>query len=483
MEESKLLAHDTSNEKRATLLTRSWEIFGFGTQYAWILCLVHGSILFENADSMEWTHTVKALFLSGFALSYLVLYCVRKKEFFTLPNRAVTVSAGILGSLGTVLIVFPVEGLTGLAIIIVAALLVGMSSALLMTAGNKTWSQLRPERVMLHLAVSAFTASILYFVLLALPGFLSTSLACLLPGVGGFILSSTKKNKPRARSYRHIDSSADKSVTTRVLVYVAAFAAPMGFVVGAACGGDSESFVSLSIAIVAGIFLSSAFAFVCAIRLSPFIMLKRLSQAGVPIMVIGCILVIALPGYISWLGYTFIACGFALSDLFMWFINAELVSRSGRSSFEVLCRSCFIEWGFLAVGFMLASFFASQEIEGIGMPGMVLVLAMCGIVLTIINGFVFTPVNSMRIIEAREGDAGEERLESFCAVIAEQHNLSGRESEIMLYLASGRSVPYIQEKLTLSQSTVKTHVRNIYRKLSIDNKQALLDMIEEISIR
>ena len=42
MEEPKLLAHDTGNEKRATLFTRSWEMFGFGTQYAWILCLIYG---------------------------------------------------------------------------------------------------------------------------------------------------------------------------------------------------------------------------------------------------------------------------------------------------------------------------------------------------------------------------------------------------------------------------------------------------------
>lgn len=63
--------------------------------------------------------------------------------------------------------------------------------------------------------------------------------------------------------------------------------------------------------------------------------------------------------------------------------------------------------------------------------------------------------------------------------MAERYGLSVRESEVMVYLANGRSVPYIQEKLTISQSTVKTHVRNIYRKMGIGGKQALLDMVEK----
>ena len=49
----------------------------------------------------------------------------------------------------------------------------------------------------------------------------------------------------------------------------------------------------------------------------------------------------------------------------------------------------------------------------------------------------------------------------------------------MVYLANGRTVPYIQDKLTISQSTVKTHVRNIYRKMGVKGKQELLDVIEK----
>ncbi len=48
---------------------------------------------------------------------------------------------------------------------------------------------------------------------------------------------------------------------------------------------------------------------------------------------------------------------------------------------------------------------------------------------------------------------------------------------MFVLLARGRSGPFIQEELTLSQSTVKTHTRNIYRKLDVASKQDLLDLV------
>ena len=65
-----------------------------------------------------------------------------------------------------------------------------------------------------------------------------------------------------------------------------------------------------------------------------------------------------------------------------------------------------------------------------------------------------------------------------CTELAEEHDLTPREREILGYLARGRSLPYIRETLVLSKNTVGTHVRNIYRKLGIHSKQDLLDLFE-----
>lgn len=48
--------------------------------------------------------------------------------------------------------------------------------------------------------------------------------------------------------------------------------------------------------------------------------------------------------------------------------------------------------------------------------------------------------------------------------------LSQREIEVLGLLAAGRSNPEIAEDMTLSLHTVRTHVKNIYRKLGVNNR-------------
>ncbi len=63
-------------------------------------------------------------------------------------------------------------------------------------------------------------------------------------------------------------------------------------------------------------------------------------------------------------------------------------------------------------------------------------------------------------------------------LLASRYFLTEREADILALLFSGRSVPYIAEQLTVSPNTVKTHVRHIYAKLDVHNRQELLDLFE-----
>jgi DNA-binding CsgD family transcriptional regulator len=64
------------------------------------------------------------------------------------------------------------------------------------------------------------------------------------------------------------------------------------------------------------------------------------------------------------------------------------------------------------------------------------------------------------------------------AEISKAHGLTKRESEILVYLAHGRSQPYIRDALVLSKSTVASHVRHIYQKLGVHTRQELIDLFE-----
>jgi DNA-binding NarL/FixJ family response regulator len=84
--------------------------------------------------------------------------------------------------------------------------------------------------------------------------------------------------------------------------------------------------------------------------------------------------------------------------------------------------------------------------------------------------------NAMQVDDAdSEGDAaGDAHLDRF----ADSYGLTNRERDIFALFAEGRSAPYIAEMLVLSENTVKTHLRHIYTKCNLHNRQELLDAIE-----
>ena len=63
------------------------------------------------------------------------------------------------------------------------------------------------------------------------------------------------------------------------------------------------------------------------------------------------------------------------------------------------------------------------------------------------------------------------------AALVREYGLTIREQEILAPFCEGRSVPYIAKMLFLSENTVKSHLRHIYTKCEVHNKQALLDLV------
>lgn len=72
----------------------------------------------------------------------------------------------------------------------------------------------------------------------------------------------------------------------------------------------------------------------------------------------------------------------------------------------------------------------------------------------------------------------EELAEAHLDDFASAHRLSPREREILGLISKGRDVPYIEQELVLSKSTVKTHIRHIYEKCEVSSRQALIDLLQ-----
>lgn len=68
-------------------------------------------------------------------------------------------------------------------------------------------------------------------------------------------------------------------------------------------------------------------------------------------------------------------------------------------------------------------------------------------------------------------------LEERCRALGRARGLTAREQEVFEYLARGRNIRFVQEKLTVSYNTVRTHVSHIYAKLDVHSHQELIDLV------
>ncbi len=117
----------------------------------------------------------------------------------------------------------------------------------------------------------------------------------------------------------------------------------------------------------------------------------------------------------------------------------------------------------------------------------------CALLLVVVI-MIFLPVDEHHAADGTIFDAAEQAaapnvivevtttesdlLKARCQAVTKLYQLSPREEDVLEYLARGRNAAYIQEKLTISPHTVKSHIYNIYRKLDIHSQQKLMDFVE-----
>lgn len=81
--------------------------------------------------------------------------------------------------------------------------------------------------------------------------------------------------------------------------------------------------------------------------------------------------------------------------------------------------------------------------------------------------------------KAKEGPSEGARYRRRCDELAASCRLSPREREIVEYLGRGHTSTYIAKELVISESTVYTHTRNIYRKIGATSREDVIRMLSE----
>lgn len=103
-----------------------------------------------------------------------------------------------------------------------------------------------------------------------------------------------------------------------------------------------------------------------------------------------------------------------------------------------------------------------------------LVAAFGLIAVTLLSLLHYVASNDSSAVTASHETSRHEALAS----IAEAHRLTPREIDVATLVLQGHSIKTVAKLLYISDGTVQTHMKNLYRKLGLHSKQELVDLVD-----
>lgn len=170
--------------------------------------------------------------------------------------------------------------------------------------------------------------------------------------------------------------------------------------------------------------------------------------------------------------FIYVLSVFAARKLIVFLIwNTALLFSKRRQRMRVFILGIIsLELGFFAYFILKEAFNFFSIPESTVMP--VIVVVLLAVMLTRDLFVWFTE------IKKQSPDIGDKDEETFGA-LQQDYQLTAREAEVLVYLASGRNAEYIANKLVIAQTTAKSHISHIYQKMQINSQQQLMDIVED----
>ena len=454
-----------------------WRLLGLGFWQAWQMVVLCTREIVPPASEGAVEDNAVLILLVLMTVSYALVVLLSKRLAPFIARRDSFLMGGGLTALGTLLMPAGLElvaGTAGTALFLAGAAAAAFGNALLIIMWGELWSALATGRVGRHLYASYTFAFVLFFVAYALPHWVVVAYTAALPVISAAILSACKSEPRREPSVIPLDI---KTVPVgRLLACVFLISVVWGTsqgMLGPYAAGD-EYFMAKALLLAGG--------GIGAITLSMMLSQAPSEAAAlyrpvIPALVIGLILLLLEPMPYPFLGCGLIIMGVYCLDMLLMLVSTDVAFRgriSVAASFGVAILVA--RTGTLA-GTVLADWLPTLPAWSAQMHNDVFLLAV--LALAIIGMLFFTIADVQRLYVTPRTEVPNVSLEEKCAAIAHMCRLTNRESEVIVLLARGRSVPYISSELSIAQGTAKHHVSNIYRKVGVYDRQGLLDAIEQ----
>lgn len=454
-----------------------WRLLGLGFWQAWQIVAMCTDIVAPTSGKLFDQGNALLVLLVLMTGAYLaVVVASRRCAPFAGRRWSFGLAAGLMaaGTVGMPVAMELLEGGPGVAVFTVAAGAASLGNALLLIMWGELWSALATGRVGRHLYASYTFAFVLFFLIYFLPEPAAVAATTLLPLVSAAALYACRREPRREPSVVPLDVRTIP--VARLLFCLFTISVIWGLtqgIVGTFAEGDELHMPKALLLAGGGI---GAITLSMVVSSSPSEALT-LYKPVIPAMVVGIVLLLLQPAVYPFLGSGLIIMGVYCLDMLLMLVSTDIAFR-GRIpvalSFGVAIlttRAGTLVGSVAADGFLFAPFWSPQLRTDLCLIAVML--------LAVIGMLFFTMADVQRLYVTPRAQRTDESLEQKCAAVAAMGHLTNRESEVLLLLARGRSVPYICDELSIAQGTVKHHVSNIYRKLGVYDRQGLLDAIEQ----
>ena len=417
----------------------------------------------------------------------LLLARVSGETTLSVRRRNIACASGIVGTFGS----FTVIGactLSSTALLAVGEAFVGVSFAVSTLAWGFVCVAQGHHRAVLHIAGAWALALPFNLLLAALPPLVSGVVVALLPlcSAGVYAALWVLQNKGRYRvkqeAFNKVEVLDPRQTVLgfdrRLLLLILAFCTIFGLmyawsVFPASLGADSSNVQ------VVGVRGFTALVFFVASLTVLRDRVKTMFKACFYILVVGLVAMVVglfIPGFYpvsSWL----VAVGYCGFDVLVWTMIAFHGYVSPNAPLKSVAIAMLAEQVGIFVGALAGTLLSAAGLDVAVRTMAIMALNMLAIVALVSYTEYGSQLWSLLIKTSMASDKAFEPTNELASFAAE-HQLTDREAEILSVFVEGRSMVYIAEKLFVSENTVKTHIRHIYTKLDVHNKQDLMDMVE-----
>ena len=497
-------------------------IIGLGMYWAWVWTVFWSSLFYSamptmtiiNLSGVMLLEPLWSISLFSNALTYIALFFLSRRWSPLGSHTSLMLWAAALACIGTFMIMQPALFFPDTVVpyeYIAGSLLTGVGSAI----GLSLWAELLTisgsRQTLVYFVASTVFSALVYIVIILINPTLARILVAAMPLVQMWLMSRQRgtvvqahratlrrKHKAADKPLPHPienDSANDDEDSEDTTLRIPS--APPFSVRSALTGLAGISlFFGISYGMMKGLFVTSTNSLIAARDLTNILALILSSiaifittstfrmdfshltyQIALPLMAAG-FLFFPLSSPYNIIGFGLHQFGYQYFYSVIWALWAVMAQRTDNPVAQYSCISiAAVQAGQLigsVIGALLINFATTQYL-------LAMVSAFIVFVILLIALFMFgspSTKSGWRVLKPFEQEQSTPKFRLACKKLADMRGLSRRETEVFELLAHGRNRSYISQQLCISDSTAKTHIKNIYRKFGVHSQQALLDMIE-----